>query len=305
MKTQRLLLSVSALLVLFVAGGLWLWGQESRSHLRSSPQIGDHQPTVSVNGAPTDIPSSSKINSGVTSSAHMISAAGISPSYVAANSRRPVTVTAQIRDASVLPASVDLVEMTSAGPLLIGQLHDDGVSGDVIAGDGVYTFVVTSLSSLPIGQHTFRVTAAFQGSITRVQTNDLLFAVTTPAPTSGWVVLHDKSNVFTVSVPAKWGIAMVEDTASDPKAVKNCTLVFPDGQELTTIQVFTPAGWDAEESGLPSPPVYVGKSASYVVGVSDPDDSPSQDVVLPMGGLISLQSILSTRSQIESSIHVN
>ncbi len=76
-----------------------------------------------------------------------------------------VTVTALISDPSVVSDSVILQSVDSSGHLLVilGNLHDDGVNGDAVAGDQRYT-IQTTLTQATAATLSLRVAARFKGS---------------------------------------------------------------------------------------------------------------------------------------------
>ena len=78
-----------------------------------------------------------------------------------------ITVTAAI-SGNVIPQSVEVQRLDSLGnPIaIIGKLSDNGVSPDLVAGDGVYTGAV-SISNSSIGKVALRVSAAALGSLRR------------------------------------------------------------------------------------------------------------------------------------------
>jgi subtilisin len=78
-----------------------------------------------------------------------------------------ITVTAAI-SGNVIPQSVEVQRLDSLGnPIaIIGKLADDGVSPDLVAGDGVYTGTV-SISDSTIGKVALRVSVGFAGSLRR------------------------------------------------------------------------------------------------------------------------------------------
>src|SRR5882672_9476792 len=71
----------------------------------------------------------------------------VTPNSLVVGVATTVTVTAFISDPSVVPDSVILQSVDSNGHLIavLGNLHDDGVNGDAVAGDQRYT-VQTTLS---------------------------------------------------------------------------------------------------------------------------------------------------------------
>lgn len=95
-----------------------------------------------------------------------ITAVSATPNIIPSNASTGVTITAKITDASLIPTSVNLLQITSTGTTILGQLHDDGNNGDVVAGDHIYTSVQNF--NLPVGQIQLQVSAAFTGMLRRV-----------------------------------------------------------------------------------------------------------------------------------------
>ncbi len=90
----------------------------------------------------------------------------------------PVTFTATITDSSLIPGSVDLLSVDSAGrTTIVGIMHDDGLNGDATAGDHIYSFLVTVFQQTP-GTINYRVSAAFQGSLVRPQSGLIPLTIT-------------------------------------------------------------------------------------------------------------------------------
>src|ERR1700693_4724966 len=89
------------------------------------------------------------------------------PTSVPAGLGTPVTVTAAVHDSTVIASTVNLQELNAAGvAAVLGTLHDDGLNGDVTAGDGIFT-IQTNLFQPNPGSLSLRVSAGFLGSLTR------------------------------------------------------------------------------------------------------------------------------------------
>ena len=103
----------------------------------------------------------------------------VSPAATPAGTAAVVTVTSVISDASVIAGSVQLQSLDSTGRVIAitGNLHDDGLNGDAVANDGTYTLQTTVLQNAP-GTLIFRVSAGFQGSLTRAFSSQILVSVT-------------------------------------------------------------------------------------------------------------------------------
>src|SRR5688572_31649422 len=69
----------------------------------------------------------------------------VKPTFAPANIPTQVTLTALITDASLLNGGANAQRLNAAGnaTAVLGILHDDGLNGDVLANDRVYTLVFT------------------------------------------------------------------------------------------------------------------------------------------------------------------
>jgi len=139
---KKLLTLLSSIAVLLVIGALWL-------HAAPAPT-----PAISIG----------------TASAF--------PATLAAQTPTTITVIIPIPDNSLIPGSVNLLRLGTVGtqPTILGKLHDDGVNGDVLAGDGIYSFQVGFTE--PVGHFTLVVSAAFRGRLERALSNQMDIAVT-------------------------------------------------------------------------------------------------------------------------------
>jgi len=124
----------------------------------------------------------------------------VSPTFAPANAPTRIKITAVISDPGLIVngASVQRLNAGGNGTTEIGILHDDGLNGDAVAGDHVYTLVFT-LNEANLGRVFFQTTATFQGLAQRVLSSSVavdiaraqstLSIVSTTTPTSnaaGW-----------------------------------------------------------------------------------------------------------------------
>src|SRR5271165_5602700 len=82
-----------------------------------------------------------------------------------------VTSTSQMTAGSgpaLLAGGVNLLRVDGSSPAVLGVMHDDGLNGDAVAGDGIYTFVFTA-NSASVGQMVLQVAAAFRGTPERLK----------------------------------------------------------------------------------------------------------------------------------------
>jgi hypothetical protein len=92
--------------------------------------------------------------------------ATISPTTIPSGTPTLVTVTVTVCDPSLIPNSLNLLQITSTATDTLGSLHDDGQNGDVQAGDGIYTIQITI--NQPAGSSVqLEVSEAFLGVLRR------------------------------------------------------------------------------------------------------------------------------------------
>jgi hypothetical protein len=126
--------------------------------------------------------------SGVTTTAfaqsQTVGPVAAAPTSVPVGVGTPVTVTAVIADPAVIASSVQLQRHDSAGRVVgvLGALNDAGTAGDAAAGDRTYTLRLTVYELTP-GTMTLRVSAAFQGRLTRVLSAPMTLSVAGAAST--------------------------------------------------------------------------------------------------------------------------
>lgn len=127
-----------------------------------------------------------------------IGTTAVTPSTIFVNSTTTVTVTSVITDPTLITTGINLIRLNPGGtPTILGQLHDDGLNGDAVAGDKTFTLQLT-LNESQAGQVQLRVSAAFKGMLQRVLSSVMTVNVTaastpkitaavSPAPNSaGW-----------------------------------------------------------------------------------------------------------------------
>ena len=111
-----------------------------------------------------------------------ISAPTVTPLTLAVNQPTVVTAFCKINtatgDPALLPGGVNLVRLTIAGKAVstIGVMHDDGLNGDTIAGDGIFTLQFTTTETAA-GQFELQCTAAFKGVLQRVKSPTVAITV--------------------------------------------------------------------------------------------------------------------------------
>lgn len=108
-----------------------------------------------------------------------IGAVQLAPGSTEAGVPLQALVTAQIDNGATLPSSVALQKLDASGAVLasLGALHDDGLEGDVAAGDKTYSLRTTVLENAAGTIH-YRVAASFGAGGAPVYSGPLSVAIT-------------------------------------------------------------------------------------------------------------------------------
>lgn len=208
-----------------------------------------------------------------TTPPHQLGTVSVDPPSMVVGSQQPVIINLQNTDPDLIKSSVNLLEIPASGQaIIVGQLNDNGVNGDLTANDGIYTTTV-NLSSFPVGTVTFRLSAAFAGALARVQSPNfsvLIFQPTSDtSSTTSWTTLTDSRSLFSIRVPSSWGLKMVGEESGGGGSFG---FIFPNGVTAFTITIFTPADWTIlQNSGFTSPEE-IGQTNNYIFGWSEPQD---------------------------------
>jgi hypothetical protein len=141
-----------------------------------------------------------------------IGATSATPTSAAVGTATTVTVTSLITDTSLIPSTVVLQSLDSNGRVIaiLGNLHDDGLDGDAVAGDNIYTLQTTVYQTTP-GNVTLRVSAGFKGSLLRGFSAPMVVSVT--GPSIGINILSPANLLYTSISPVT-----VNGTVGDPAA---------------------------------------------------------------------------------------
>jgi flagellar hook assembly protein FlgD len=105
----------------------------------------------------------------------------VTPSQIQSGVPTQLTVTSAITtmpgDPALIAGSVNLIRVSPTGQSLavLGVMRDDGMAGDAVAGDGVFTLQITVTE--PAGDVRLRVSAAFRGMLRRVLSDVVVIAV--------------------------------------------------------------------------------------------------------------------------------
>lgn len=136
----------------------------------------------------------------------------LSPTSTAVGIGATVTVTSTLTDPQFVASSINLQQVDPLGrATIVGNLRDDGLDGDVLAGDRVFTLRFRVYEERPTTL-TYRVSAAYQGRVTRLFSSPLAFTVTGSFPTG--VTITSPAPLAFVNTPA----VIVSGTAGDPDA---------------------------------------------------------------------------------------
>lgn len=95
------------------------------------------------------------------------------PNSLFANTPTTVTFIANLQpDSTLIKSGVRLLRAKEGVYTTVGTMHDDGLSGDAVAGDNQFTLVV-SLPAADVGEYQFRASAAYSGVLRRLQSQTL------------------------------------------------------------------------------------------------------------------------------------
>src|SRR6266581_297211 len=132
--------------------------------------LATNQLTVELRGKPGETLTLQIIgNGGITPGAPSIGGVRATPTTAVIGIPTQVSVQASITDPSLIPNSVNLLQLNTDGTsTMLGSLHDDGLNGDAFAGDLVFTLVVT-LNEPSASQIQLQVSAAFKGALQTVK----------------------------------------------------------------------------------------------------------------------------------------
>lgn len=191
MKIRWIVIASAATILL--VGEAWL--------LVASPQNAKHQPTLPTSplAQATPPPASAAAKRAVV--APTIGLPTATPAIITVNTPTTVTVTAQINPAP-LAGGVNLLRLGATGtqPTILGVMHDDGLNGDAVAGDGRYTLEYT-FTEASFGQIYFEASAAFAGQLRR--------SASAPLSVPVWNTVSSPSAAvsFSLPVPSGWTTA--------------------------------------------------------------------------------------------------
>ena len=231
---RRLIIVISVLVIFAAIGVLFLNAEPQR--------IGNGQDVSQVRlsaiSTPTSVPANvietSNISAAATGTMHTIDAAGATPTLIVQGANQPVIFTADISDPAVNSSSLTLIEVNSNGSqVVLGSMQSQG--------DGVWT-LQQHFAFEPTGTLSFFISAAFVGSLKRIQTPTFTVTIapseTLPAGTS-----VASGGFFTIKLPPELNIA--DDPSSGGYDTHTYDVTLSDGTIVAWIYVYTHAQWAA------------------------------------------------------------
>jgi len=138
----------------------------------------------------------------------------VTPASVPVGATVQITAAVTITDTSLLQGGVNLLQVGVNGEYIstLGVLHDDGISGDQLPGDHVFTIRSSVPNDTP-GTIYLRITAAFRGTVLRTVSNIVPVLITSPTPVSDNVAGIQLS-IPTLDAPAQ--TALVQRSGAAP-----------------------------------------------------------------------------------------
>lgn len=150
-----------------------------------------------------------------TSGASTIGPVSVTPNVIAISAQTEVTVTVLITHPDVITAGVNLLRLNATGsPIILGVMRDDGLSGDTVANDRIFSLRTTFKESSP-GQIKMQVSAALRGMLKR--------AVSVVHVVDVWRTVVDRGLGLSISYPDGW--TLIESAVAGPDRL---ALVPPD-----------------------------------------------------------------------------
>jgi hypothetical protein len=139
-----------------------------------------------------------------TAQAGTIGTPSLNPSVVTAGTASEVTVTVSITDPKYLAGSGNVQRLRPDGTIqaVVGTLRDDGLNGDAVAGDKIYSARLT-VQEPAAGSVRYQVSAAFSGEIKRSFSTPMTLTVNPAGPAP----VIDAASLSPASTPA--GVALL------------------------------------------------------------------------------------------------
>lgn len=152
----------------------------------------------------------------------------LNPASATANVPTTVVATIPITNALVIPSSVNLIKIDASGrSTVVGTMHDDGLNGDAISNDRIFTLRFSGLETSP-GTISYRTSAVFRGRVSRVQTTSTSFSVNQLAQVIATRIATGSGHSCAVTTSGGikcWGIALYGALGNNTVAVNSTTPV--------------------------------------------------------------------------------
>lgn len=181
-------------------------------------------------------------------SAGTLGAPSISPATIPADSPAVVTFSVSITDPTYLAGSANVQRLNATGAVasIMGTLRDDGLQGDAVAGDKIFT-LRTTLQEAAGGTLKFQVSAAFLRELKRTLAGPMTLAVSSaPIPAIGAVQFSPGTT------PAGVGVVSTITALIDNGAVLPTSVVLQKldggGAVLATLGALHDDGSDGDAS---------------------------------------------------------
>lgn len=176
MNHRVIILAVSALIVASIIGGVVYveWPTQPTSQVQPPTQTIPATPIVKAPTTATSSLSNSlpqpTIGTPVVEAQAALASAN--PTLIAVNEATDVTVTIELSDSRLIPASVNLQRLDASGKVtaVLGTLNDAGTNGDAVAGDKIFT-LRQSLTEETTAAVQLRVSWGLRGVLKRAVSN--------------------------------------------------------------------------------------------------------------------------------------
>ena len=245
-----------------------------------------------------------------TGSTHTISSLTLTPNSIPLATATSVTATASINDSALVAGSVILQRLNSSGLVIatVGTMHDDGVNGDAVANDGVFT-VQSSFNEFAVGAIPLEVTASFTGatshSFSSVQT---LNVTGTPPPTVSFSLPANLSFLNlspttvngTVSDPAATVVINSITATVAPNGSFSAQVPLAEGPNIVTAAA-TSAGGSAGTSSIT---VTLDTTPPHVTITSPPDQFVTTDASISVAGNVN-DIVVGTVNSQQATVRIN
>lgn len=272
---MKAIIFVIGIAILLGIGAFWLYAKPAPAAPQTAAQQSEPksipkaiQTATSTFSAATDSVSQASTTANIlaattasTSASHVIDGTGVVPSEIVAGSAQPLTFTALISDPVVITSSVNLVQVKPDGSsVVLATLQP--------AGNGTFTLRTTALAfSFPTGTLNLRISAAFSGTLKRVQSPSFTLQIDPATDTSSWTSVSPSSQgLFTMKLPPGWQIT--GGASSDGYDSYLFVINDTDGIPVATIFAYTPQQW-ADAQYLEAVPVMFAQGNGFIFAEAD------------------------------------